>query len=413
MKKYLFLFSIAIVAISFISCGKKDPLSSGEWFGTIIRSSDKLPLSKVAFCFEGKSLEVYSNAIFGSTCFLFERVGEEENGAYHYAANDSIKLSIEMELRNDSLFIHGDDFEISATKNLALADKFKKKEYKHQPVPQKASSYLYGNWAGDLYRTSDNKLLSRIMLTSQGDSMIVFSNAIYGKENVISVRKKYNTEIQAFEYGSRSFDWLVYEKDNKAIIQGKDFYAILASVANLDKSFFKNKVVSINPNMYLAGNIYQGQVIPKGDYAVMSAVVHVFLEIKIIDDEKLSVRSWSRAANSQTSTLSLFIGQSLDQKIVEKIAHYSIKDNVLSIENDKFDIRDNGNSLYQEHKKAKVSLTKGTAISSSQHARKFQTKTCWNCGGEGNASYFDFAVQRRSYGKCTVCGGTGKITVYD
>lgn len=276
-----------------------------------------------------------------------------------YLLNEPV-ISICLRAYEDSLNIQGSDFFITATKNEEEMALYIEKEYKGQIVPQPSASYIWGTWEGDLFRVSDNKKLSRIVLESFLDSVKVYSNAIYGRNNVLSYLVKYDEIAEAFSYNSSQFNWLLSEKEGKIFIQGKGYYALLNSVDSINKDFYRNKEVSQDPNLYLAGNIYRGELSPKGKYALYSTMVKSLFQIEILDDERLQSSAWTKISNSQMGLFALFGGVKDGEKIIDEIHTYSIENGFLRFGKEKWQIKENGNTLYIDQEKYETTLRKGT-----------------------------------------------------
>lgn len=410
-KKSMYSFLLLFLVLALASCNKE--AIEGGWIGKIVRSNDNVCLGKVGLCFKKDSLFVYSNVIFGSRyiCFLPDK---KEKNVYNYVSLNEPVISICLRAYEDSLNIQGSDFFITATKNEEETALYIEKEYKGQIVPQPSASYIWGTWEGDLFRVSDNKKLSRIVLESFLDSVKVYSNAIYGRNNVLSYLVKYDEIAEAFSYNSSQFNWLLSEKEGKIFIQGKGYYALLNSVDNINKDFYRNKEVSQDPNLYLAGNIYRGELSPKGKYALYSTMVKSLFQIEILDDERLRCSAWTKISNSQMGLFALFGGVKDGERIIDEIHTYSIENGFLRFGKEKWQIKENGNTLYIDQEKYETTLRKGTSYTKNVRKKSgFKYKECWNCGGAGSKYHFSAAQQKRIYGKCSVCNGSGKVVVYE
>lgn len=409
-KNLLLLFLLTLM----FSCQqqpKPHPLENKEWFGTIIRNSDNQELGKTCLFFQNDSLTIYSNTIFGKTrnSFILLPSPDKEKIVFVNTGIDSL-FKLNIKYQNDSLIVNGSDFKIYATVDSGLFLNYKNKEFKNEIVPKNAQSYIYGYWKGSLFRSSDQKELSKIVLVSSSDSIKVFSNAVFGKDNKHSLLNRYDPETESYIYISPHFDWLLFPKDGDIAIIGNDFYAELKQVDDLDTSFFKNKRVPINTSLYLVDNVYQGKLIPKGRYAVASTMIEQFMEVKILDDEYLQLSCWTKATNSTMGMFAAFSGADQDYKDrkTEKL-RYTMKDGHLIFGNDRYQILDNGNTLFLNRVEVMVRMKKGKAISTSQRAYE----RCWKCFGCGQSSRYNSRTKTNYLGTCPVCNGKGKLFKYN
>lgn len=410
-KKSIYSFLLLFLVIALVSCNKA--AIEGGWIGEIVRSNDGVCLGKVGLRFERDSLFVYSNVIFGSRYICFLPDGSEKN-VHNYVSLNTPIISICLKVYEDSLNIQGSDFFITATKNEEEMNMYIENEYKRQSVPQTAASYVWGTWEGGLFRVSDNKKLSPIVLEAFLDSVKVYSNAIYGRKNVLSYLVKYDETAEAFSYSSSQLNWLLSEKEGKIFVQGKGYYALLNSVDSINKDFYRNKEVSQDPNLYLAGNIYRGELSPKGQYGLYSTMVKSIFQIEILDDERLRCSAWAKISNSQMGLFALFAGVKDGEKIIDEIHTYSIENGFLRFGKEKWQIKENGNTLYIDQEKYETTLRRGTSYTKTVRKKSdFKYKECWNCGGIGSKYYFSASQQKRVYGKCSVCNGSGKVVVYE
>lgn len=406
-KNLLLLFLLTL----FFSCQQQpNPLENKKWFGTIIRNSDNRELGKTSLFFQNDSLTIYSNAIFDRTrnSFVLLPSPDKEKTIFVNTGVDSL-FKLNVKYQNDSLIVNGSDFKIHATVDSGLFLNFKNKEFKNEIVPKNAQSYIYGFWKGSLFRSTDQKELSKIVLVSSYDSVKVFSNAVFGKDNKYSLLNRYDPETESYIYVSPYFDWLLFPKDGDIAIIGNDFYAYLKQVDDLDTSFFKNKKVPVNTSLYLVDNVYQGKIIPKGRYAAASTMIEYFAEVKILNEEYLQASHWTKSTNSPMGMFAAMGGLDQDYKNrkVEKL-RYTMKDGYLIFGNDRYQILDNGNTLFLNRAEAMIKMKKGKAISTSQKAYE----RCWKCFGSGQSSRYNSRTKTNYLGICPVCNGKGKLLKY-
>lgn len=396
------------ISIIVVGCSKT-PMIQGEWYGSVTRDSDDREISKSVLKFDGENLQVLSNALYPASLSRL-KFTEMKDGIYYYQ-NDSVKLNLQIELRNDTLFATGINFQLTAIQDSIQSAQF---VINHQDrvMPINADTYVLGYWEGNIYRSSDNKLLSRIAMQTNLDSLQIYANAISGKDNIAWELTGYNPNNDTFTCKSPNLEWTMQNRNEDIRLAGDGCYALLTPVAKFDNSFFKNKSVSPNPNMYLAGNKYSGKLILSGSYTVASLVADIFMEIEILDNERLRIKSVTKTTGDM-AMLMMFSGQLPDKTEVEE-HRYTISNNILQFgKNDKFNIRENGEVLYQKMPQGSIELRKGAVITGANKKRELRYATCSTCGGSGRQRKFSTAQQRNIAGTCDYCNGTGQRVVYE
>ncbi len=121
-------------------------------------------------------------------------------------------------------------------------------------------------------RTSDDQELSKLFWKFKSDTLFIFSNAIFGADNdtlLLTDFDKKDSLLTLQNLKETPKEWKlkleVLKEENMVYLVGKNFYIggipsdldIFSPQRNL--SFYRNKVVSDNPDHYLFG-AYEGEV---------------------------------------------------------------------------------------------------------------------------------------------------------
>ncbi|MDH8702756.1 hypothetical protein M2138_002127 [Dysgonomonadaceae bacterium PH5-43] len=397
-----FIFSLMVS-----SCEEKAPeMIKGQWYGAIVRNSDGKEIGQSVLSFEEDKLKITSNALY-SPSFNQLTFTEIKEGVYCFE-NDTSVLNLQITWNNDTLVANGADFNIVSVCDSLSVSSFID-NHKEREIPISADSYLIGYWEGELHRSSDDKLLSKISIEAKLDSMYVYSNAISGKDNIAWELVKYYDKSEMFEYQSSKLNWKLLRMNDEIAIEGDGCYATLSPTTNRDTSFFKNKTAHTNPQLYFAGNKYQGELVYLGDHALLHLFAKTYLEIDILDDSRARMKMSTRITNDDMAALSLFTGESTDTE-QEEYGNYTISNNILHAFGSKFEIRDGGNILYSNEKIAKVTLKRG-GVTPAKKERRLQRVVCEHCNGSGLQRKNHFG-RSSTIGSCSYCQGKGKTTVY-
>ena len=157
-------------------------------------------------------------------------------------------------------------------------------------------------WKGELYRTTDDKVLSDIILKFSHDTLFVFSNAIFGADNDTLLFQSFAEADSVLVFKSPKGDtfnlkysYLHDERDEHLDFLGKDFYIMLTK-SNEDLrvagilNFYKNKKVPIESYMYLDG-AYEGVVEMEDEMAnyFLSEIGGLSIKLVFINDFKVRV----------------------------------------------------------------------------------------------------------------------------
>lgn len=258
---------ILLLSLIFVSCQNSNPLTDKQWFGEIIRVKDSRVLSPIALDFKGKNLKVYANAIFGSNRTDFSLNSEEDNQYFYANKERNIFLVITLN-QDNSITIspnQGGTFYANAIVDENRSKTFIESQYENKEESFNPENYLLGgSYEGYLYRKTDNTKLSKIILAEENGTTSIFSNAIFGENNIVLNNVGFHKELDCFKYRTNEInDISIFSSENKLNIEGSDFYAILepTNSSNLDLSFFHGKKVSNNSSHYPTPNtVYSGYI---------------------------------------------------------------------------------------------------------------------------------------------------------
>ena len=258
---------ILLLSLLFVSCENPNPLTGKQWFGEIIRVKDSRVLSPIVLDFNGKNLKVYANAIFGSNRTDFSLNSEEDNQYFYSNKERNIFLIITLN-QDNSITVNpnqGGTFYANAIVDENRSKTFIESQYENKEKSFNPENYLLGGfYEGYLYRKTDNTKLSKIVLAEENGTTNVFSNAIFGENNIVLNNIGFHKELDCFKYRTNEInDILIFSSENKLNIEGSDFYAILEPInaSKSDLSFFHGKKVSTNSLHYPTINtVYSGYI---------------------------------------------------------------------------------------------------------------------------------------------------------
>ena len=205
--------------------------------------------------------------------------------------------------------------------------------------------------------------MSKIVLVGNNDTTKVFSNAIFGANNIVLNNVGYHKELDCFKYKTNEHnDILIYSSDNELKIEGNDFYAVLEPIysSNVDYSFFINKKVSHNPSHYPTPNTnyfgYLNNTNPKIAKELQNITISA--TIKFIDNNSLIFTQNFQVSDTYLRLYSLTYG--LDYNKSKKLTSFM---NSTETSHLSYYINEKG-QIVAEDKKAK---TKDIFILSEDH----------------------------------------------
>ena len=294
-KKTLSKLVLLVVAlISLLSCSDSNPFSGKLWYGELLRAKDSQVLSPIVLDFQGKKLKIYANAIFGKNKTDFKLDKVEENEYTYVNEENNIELSIRLNDDNNSIYVgsaQGNGYFAKAIIDENRSKEFIEKHYEDKETLSNPDNYLKGaSYEGVLYRKSDNLKLSQIVLMENNDTIKIYSNALFGVNNISFTETGIMHNLNCFKYSSNEIeDILIYTDGNKLKIDGSDFYAILNPAGNLNLSFFNDRIVSTNPSHYpKPGSVYTGNLTSTKKDMAEAMTMYVFnLTISIVNENSI------------------------------------------------------------------------------------------------------------------------------
>lgn len=303
------IYIILVLALLMSSCNKP-LLPTGTWYGEVVRT-DGQRMSPVALFFHDyNKLDVYCNVVTGnhvyyelkeddkegivhnqdgSTIFRYTYVGDKKPG---FGA-DAIYLKRKM---NGEIMSgrSGGYNEVQYTKDSLSAVEFKNNEFKNSPVARSVSQYILGEYSGIIKRKRDQLELSYMKVYAYMDSMIVYCNAMFGKENIRS-------KIAGFSYDgpiyqAKQFKWSLSPlAGNRIMFSMNGFEAILKyGSEHHESTFFENETAWKNPEFYLSGNVYRGYMHYDPAKQTINflgdAIAPTIVTVSILNNKELSVK---------------------------------------------------------------------------------------------------------------------------
>lgn len=368
---------IALVLCFYLFSYYKDatrPLPTGTWYGTVVRC-DGVELSPMAVYFSGDEVEVYCNVLTGSQIkYKIDREDKEIEGreVYKYVIsgtkqNQFADECIVFELKDGILYSVAENNykKIVFEENQTAADAFKETDFKNCAVASNVCQYIYGEFGGMMKRERDGMALSPIKIYGYGDHVEVYSNALFGKENISSTLSGFDTDGCIFD--AHDFSWTAISCSEEATnIKINGFSAILSKENNYDeKDFFLNKTAWKNPEFYLSGNVYKGtpHFDPSKQTAsfIGDAIANTIVTITIINDHQLEFKKEVQQSYESIAMalLTAFANSEPDAKVYEYVINDEGYIHLLRDKNNDQDmlIGENGTSLEMDSPNTGIQCT--------------------------------------------------------
>lgn len=295
MKHILSLAIILAMSIMFKSCNNEQyPLSSKLFYGDILRTNDSSVLSNIALDFQEEQLMIYSNAVFGSKKKNFKFKNKDEQFIYYQNTEDSIILCINL-LNDTSILINPkpeSNYCIKASVDTTVSKQYINNVYKDIETVYNPNNYFNNvSCEGEIYRLSDNQNLSKISLIGDSDTLRIYSNAIFGTNNIYFTKTGISCDLDCYKYSSNDIkDIRIYSSDTIIRIENDEFYAVLNPKDNIDLSFFERESVSTNVSDYpTSGSIYSGEIYATKKTGLTSALdmLSIKFTIEFVSNNKL------------------------------------------------------------------------------------------------------------------------------
>lgn len=341
--KRLFIQLLAL-SISVITGCSTDPVPDRIWCGDLYRMEDGERLSEVCMKLSGDTLRIYSNAIFGADneC-LFCRANQKSDYLFVNATGDEFPMkftySIDQETA-ETLFVEGPDYrmvlhpasdETFAPELLAF--------YKHRPVPSQAALYFSGRWTGDIVRSRDGQRLSAVCVEYCADTLQVYANAIFGKQNEVLLCTGFHDGAYHYANGaSTEFRLRPARQGENISLFGSDFSMELAPLQGdwqAARAFYKSQNVPRNADSYLFGTYVgrtKGGVPLANTLGIMFGMQSGFMDMQIIATLSFSEGNRCKCTTEilwddpQISTMLIMSGKDIREKS-SKIYKYKVEGN--------------------------------------------------------------------------------------
>lgn len=165
-------------------------------------------------------------------------------------------------------------------------------------------------WFGQIYRASDEKELSPVVVKMVRDTMFLYSNAIFGSNNDTLLLSSYADKDSIFTFSSISgkqykLKFGYPDKENQASIYliGEDYFMYLVQDERTIQApgipgFYLNREVPREAYLYLDGT-YEGQLQMENQMSdlLLAGLGGVSLKLEFLDDFKLKIIYKSLAAD--------------------------------------------------------------------------------------------------------------------
>lgn len=221
-------------------------------------------------------------------------------------------------------------------------------------------------WLGGIYRYSDEKRLSLVLLKMSHDTLYLFSNAIFGADNDTLILQKFNKRDSTFTYISpkgNTFSFRLFynsmEYPETLDLLGDDYY-IMLNPCEFDirfegaLSFYQSAIVPRESYMYLDG-AYEGNVEMENVYSnlVLDQMGSVSVKMVFIDGFQVKIY-WKNLLYD------MFAGSANSDY---ELVNYKVDGNTLLLgdKNSKYrtiEVREYGETLVMATDKASVILHK-------------------------------------------------------
>lgn len=341
--KRLFIQLLALSMSVMTGCST-DPVADRIWCGDLYRMEDGERLSEVCMKLSGDTLRIYSNAIFGvdNEClfrqmnqksdYLFvDATGDEFPMKFTYAADQETAETLLVEGPDYRMVLHPASDETFAPELLAF--------YKHRPVPSQAALYFSGRWTGDIIRSRDGQRLSAVCVEYRADTLKVYANAIFGKQNEVLLCTGFHDGSYRYANGAGTEFRLRPARPGENIsLFGSDFLMELEPLQGdwqAARAFYKSQNVPRNADSYLFGTYVgraKGGVPMANTLGVLFGMQSGFMDMQIIATLSFSEGNRCKCTTEilwddpQISTMLIMSGKDIREKS-SKIYKYKVEGN--------------------------------------------------------------------------------------
>ena len=341
---------------------------SGRWYGKIIRTSDNQSLSNICMEFIGDTLHIYSNAIFGYSNEELYNI-DFENGAFVYANASDEKFQLKPRYNGTAISLTGDDFHIEVEPFEGEWDEAMA-FYQKRKVPRNADFYFSGRWHGKIIRTSDNQSLSNICMEFIGDTLYVYSNAIFGRSN----EELYNIDFEngTFVYANASgekFQLIPQYNGTDISLTGDDFRIEVEPLeGKWDEAmaFYLKQEVARNADGYLFGT-YVGKInilFPMADMlGILSGVgtgvydMEGTMTLEFLEGNRCRVSMKAALTDPRMKLLAVLSGGNA-LNIPPKVSPYKVEGNQFRCGGDLYYIQPDGSIVLPSQKRSGLEMDK-------------------------------------------------------
>lgn len=321
------------------------------------------------------SLYIYSNAIFGADNERLSFVEQKENEyTFLNAKGDRYVMNFDYrkeETNAESLSIIGPDYKISL---LPLESNMFTSEglafYHKKRVAPCAEHYFSGRWYGKIIRTSDNQSLSNICMEFIGDTLYVYSNAIFGRSN----EELYNIDFEngTFVYANASgekFQLIPQYNGTDISLTGDDFRIEVEPLeGKWDEAmaFYLKQEVARNADGYLFGT-YVGKInilFPMADMlGILSGVgtgvydMEGTMTLEFLEGNRCRVSMKAALTDPRMKLLAVLSGGNA-LNIPPKVSPYKVEGNQFRCGGDLYYIQPDGSIVLPSQKRSGLEMDK-------------------------------------------------------
>lgn len=342
MKKFFIqLFALSVSVMT--GCGV-DSVSDHIWCGDLYRIADGEHLSEVCLRLSGDTLRIYANAIFGAeneqllccerqkSDYLFVGTsGDEFPMKFTYSTDQETAKTLLVEGADYRMVLHAASDETFTPEQLAF--------YKRRPVPSQAALYFSGRWTGDIIRSRDGQRLSAVCVEYRTDTLKVYANAIFGKQNEVLLCTGFHDGAYHYANGAGTeFRLRPARQGENILLFGSDFSMELEPLQGdwqAARTFYKSQNVPRSADGYLFGTYVgraKGGMPMANTLGILSGLQPGFMDMQLIATLSFSEGNRCKCTTEilwddpQISTMLIMSGKDIREKS-SKIYKYKVEGN--------------------------------------------------------------------------------------
>ncbi len=349
------------LSVSVMSGCSTDPVADRIWCGDLYRTADDECLSEVCLKLSGDTLRIHSNAIFGAdnewllcrkcqkSDYLFVgAAGCEFPMKFTYSADQETTETLLVEGADYRMVLHPAFDETFTPELLAF--------YKPRSVPSQAALYFSGRWTGNIIRSRDKQQLSAVCVEYRSDTLNVYANAIFGKENeVLLCTGFHDGEYYYVNSTGTEFRLRPAWQNGNLSLSGSDFSMQLTPLQGdwqAARAFYKSQNVPRSADSYMFGT-YIGRTkggIPLANMmGVLFGMQQGFMDIQLtvtlsfLENNRCKCTTEILWDDPQIATMLVMSGQDIREKS-SKIHKYKVEGNrvILDQNSDTFYLQADG-----------------------------------------------------------------------